>query len=84
MIVPVRTQNSNRAWLFVKPFTKAMWVLVGAISVYTSFVVWLIERKHRPELKASFFIQMGVVLCSAFTTLFSLQGKIKFSFSYFH
>ncbi|XP_059442099.1 glutamate receptor 2.8-like [Corylus avellana] len=74
MIVPVRTQNSNRAWLFVKPFTKAMWVLVGAISVYNSFVVWLIERKHRPELKASFFIQMGVVLCSAFTTLFSLQG----------
>ncbi|KAE8124755.1 hypothetical protein FH972_019611 [Carpinus fangiana] len=84
MIVPVRTKNSNRAWLFVKPFTKAMWVLVGAISVYNSFVVWLIERKHHPELKASFFIQMGVVLCSAFTTLFSLQGKMKFSFSYFH
>jgi ABC-type amino acid transport substrate-binding protein len=33
MIVPVRTKNSNRAWLFVKPFTKAMWVLVSTTAL---------------------------------------------------
>jgi hypothetical protein len=49
-------------------------------SVYNGFVVWLIERKHRPELKGSAPYQMGALLCSAFTTLFSLNGKMDFFF----
>jgi hypothetical protein len=76
MIVPAQTQNSNRALLFMKPFTTAMWCLIGAISIYNGFVVWFIERKHCPELKGSAFNQTGVLLCSSFTTLFSLHGKL--------
>ncbi|KAG6685477.1 hypothetical protein I3843_12G114400 [Carya illinoinensis] len=75
MIVPVRPQTSDRAWLFMKPFTKAMWVLIGLINIYNGFVVWLVERKHCPELKGSGFNQVGVLLSLAFTTLFSLQGE---------
>ncbi|KAF5478608.1 hypothetical protein F2P56_005151 [Juglans regia] len=75
MIVPARPQSSSdRAWLFMKPFTKAMWVLIGAITVYNGFVIWLIERKHCPEFKGSGLNQMGTLLSLAFTTLFSLHG----------
>ncbi|GMY31949.1 glutamate receptor 2.8-like [Fagus crenata] len=75
MIVPVRPQTSNRGWLFVKPFTKAMWALIGAIIVYNGFVVWLIERNHCPVLRGSPLNQIGALLCLGFTTLFSLQGE---------
>ncbi len=86
MIVPVRPQTSNRGWLFVKPFTNAMWALIGAIIVYNGFVVWLIERNHCPALRGSPLNQIGALLCLGFTTLFSLQGIFEillFLLSYF-
>lgn len=83
MIVPLRPQASgDRAWLFMKPFTKPMWVLIGVINIYNGFVVWLIERKHSSELKGSGFNQVGALLSLAFTTLFSLQGKMKIWLSF--
>ena len=57
-----------------------MWALIGAINIYNGFVVWLIERKYSPELKGSALNQIGVLLCSAFTTLFSLHGNLEFFF----
>ncbi|GMY31952.1 glutamate receptor 2.1 [Fagus crenata] len=75
MIVPVQSKTCNKASLFLKPFTKAMWVLIGAINVYNGIVVWLIERHHWPMLKGSALNQMLTLLCLSFTTLFSLKGE---------
>lgn len=74
MITTVRAKSSNKAWLFMKPFTKAMWVLTTFVNVYNGFVVWLIERNHCAELRGSVFNQIGTLLSLAFTTLFSLHG----------
>ncbi|XP_057963620.1 glutamate receptor 2.5-like [Malania oleifera] len=75
MITPVRSKTSNQALLFMKPFTKAMWILIAVITIYNGFVVWLIERNHHLELKGSMVNQVGTLLWLAFTTLFSLQGE---------
>ncbi|KAJ9671517.1 hypothetical protein PVL29_025292 [Vitis rotundifolia] len=75
MIVPEQVETSNRAWLFMKPFTKAMWVLTGAITIYNGFTLWLIERNQNPELMTgSILNQMGTLVCLSFTTLFSMHG----------
>ncbi|CAJ1978519.1 unnamed protein product [Sphenostylis stenocarpa] len=74
MIVPVKSKTGNRAWLFMKPFTKFMWVLILVIIVYNGFVVWLIERNHRPELKGSILHQTTTLLSLAFCSLFTLNG----------
>ncbi|KAM1583129.1 hypothetical protein ACFX10_030778 [Malus domestica] len=74
MIVPVRSKTCSKAWLFMRPFTKAMWALIGAINVYNGFVVWLIERNYCPELKGSVLNQIGSLIWLSFTTLFSLHG----------
>ncbi|RVW42928.1 Glutamate receptor 2.7 [Vitis vinifera] len=75
MIVPEKVETSNRAWLFMKPFTKAMWVLTGAITIYNGFTLWLIERNQNPELMTgSILNQMGTLVCLSFTTLFSMHG----------
>lgn len=75
MIVPVRSKVCNKAWLFMMPFTEAMWALIGAINVYNGFVVWLIERNHCPELRGSLLNQIGTLIWLSFTTLFSLHGN---------
>ncbi|KAL6202144.1 hypothetical protein ACLB2K_025855 [Fragaria x ananassa] len=75
MIVPVRFKICNKAWLFMKPFTQAMWALIVVINVYNGFVVWLIERNHCPELRGSLPNQIGTLIWLSFTTLFSLHGE---------
>nr|KYP31927.1 Glutamate receptor 3.6 [Cajanus cajan] len=60
MIVPVKSKTGNRAWLFLKPFTKVIWILILVIIFYNGFVVWLIERNHRPELKGPIMHQVVV------------------------
>ncbi|KAK4577023.1 hypothetical protein RGQ29_027507 [Quercus rubra] len=39
MVVPVQSKAPDRAWLFVKLFTKAMWVLIVTINVNNGFVI---------------------------------------------
>lgn len=53
MIVPVQ-KSGNKTLLFLKPFTRAMWILVAVISIYNGFVVELqsnveesLARAHR-------------------------------------
>ncbi|KAI4333612.1 hypothetical protein L6164_018396 [Bauhinia variegata] len=74
MVVPLQSKASNRTWLFLKPFTKIMWVLIGAMAVYNGFVLWLIEKNNCPELKGSVLNQSGTMMWLAFTTLISLHG----------
>lgn len=75
MVVPVQSEGCDKAWLFMKPFTKSMWVFIVLVNVYNGFVVWFVERNHCPELKGSIVNQIGTLIWLAFSTLFSLQGK---------
>ncbi|XP_044507851.1 glutamate receptor 2.8-like [Mangifera indica] len=75
MVVPVRSQAGSKAWLFMKPFTKAMWGLTVAVTLYDGFVVWLIERNHCSELKGSVLNQSTTLIWLSFSTLFSLQAE---------
>ena len=77
MIVPVQSQFSDKACMFLKPFTNAMWLLTAFISVYNGFVVWMIERDHCSDLRGSVLNQIGTLLWLAFATLFSRQGEIQ-------
>ncbi|KAJ4726395.1 Glutamate receptor [Melia azedarach] len=74
MIVPVQ-KSSNKAFLFMKPFTKAMWILITMISIYNGFVVWVIERNHWPELHGSELQQTGTFLWLSFSSLISVHGE---------
>lgn len=82
MIVPVQSKAGNRAWLFLKPFTKLMWILIFVFIVYNGFVVWVIERNHRPELKGPVLHQTTTILWLAFISLFTLNGNFLFCLVY--
>ncbi|CAL1374175.1 unnamed protein product [Linum trigynum] len=74
MIVPLQSKKVNRAWLFTKPFTGSLWLLIFIINIYNGFVVWMIERDHCLKLRGSVGNQVGVMLSLSFTTLFTFQG----------
>ena len=75
MIVPIKSKTGDRTWLFMKPFTKRMWILILFIIVYNGFVVWIIERNHRPEPEGPILQQTTTMLLLAFCSLFSLNGN---------
>ncbi|KAK1416725.1 hypothetical protein QVD17_25841 [Tagetes erecta] len=74
MIVPVRSKISNEAWLFLKPFSAKMWWITAAVTLYSGFVIWLIERNDNKDLQGPIVTQIGIVLWLAFSTLFTLRG----------
>ncbi|KAA0066787.1 glutamate-gated kainate-type ion channel receptor subunit glur5 [Cucumis melo var. makuwa] len=76
MVVPTTKDTSNRALMFTKPFTVTMWFAIALMNVYNGFVVWFIERNRYPGHEGSMFNQAGTMLCSSFTTLFSLHGNM--------
>ncbi|KAM7276723.1 hypothetical protein ACFE04_018589 [Oxalis oulophora] len=75
ILVYKKPSRFNKAWLFLKPFTTSMWAATAAINVYNGFVVWLIERRNRPEFRGPIRNQMGTWLALSFTTLFSIPGE---------
>ncbi|KAG8386378.1 hypothetical protein BUALT_Bualt03G0142600 [Buddleja alternifolia] len=75
MVVLIQSQ-SNRTWLFMKPFTNAMWLLTVFINVYNGFVIWSIEKNYCSELKGPFLNQIGTLLWLAFATLFSFHANL--------
>uniref|UniRef100_A0A6M2EU14 Glutamate receptor n=1 Tax=Populus davidiana TaxID=266767 RepID=A0A6M2EU14_9ROSI len=68
MIVPAKSEES--AWMFMKPFTKEMWLVTGAILIYTMFIVWFLEHHTNPEFKGPWKNQMGTALWFTFSSLY--------------
>ncbi|XP_077251166.1 glutamate receptor 2.7-like isoform X1 [Tasmannia lanceolata] len=69
MLVPVK-EASQKAWLFVKPFTKEMWAVTGVIFVYTGLVVWFLEHRRNPDFRGPWGTQLSTMLWFIFCTLF--------------
>ncbi|KAL2494936.1 Glutamate receptor 2.7 [Forsythia ovata] len=68
MLVPVK--KTQMAWIFVKPFTRNMWMVTFAILFYTMFVVWFIEHQSNPEFKGPWKDQLGTAMWFTFSSLF--------------
>ncbi|KAL3739963.1 hypothetical protein ACJRO7_021270 [Eucalyptus globulus] len=69
MIVPAKP-DSDRALIFMKPFTPTMWVASGGILIYTMLVVWFLEHPTNPAFRGSWPNQLSTVLWFTFSSLF--------------
>ncbi|CAN1166135.1 Glutamate receptor 2.7 [Linum perenne] len=68
MIVPANSERS--AWMFLKPFTPKMWLVTGAILIYTMFIIWFFEHRTSPEYNGPLRSQMGTAIHFTFSSLF--------------
>ncbi|KAK1378994.1 PBPe domain-containing protein [Heracleum sosnowskyi] len=74
MIVPVKPQ-AEKAWIFLKPFSKGMWGMTAAILVYTVLIVWLLERRSNPEFDGPWHFQLSIALWFTSSSLFFAQRE---------
>ncbi|XP_077229051.1 glutamate receptor 2.9-like [Tasmannia lanceolata] len=82
MLVTVKEEGSRKAWLFMRPFTKPMWAVTGAIFVYTGFVVWFLEHRRNPDFRGPWRSQVGTMLWFTFSTLFfAHRERLRSNFS---
>ncbi|KAL3744058.1 hypothetical protein ACJRO7_013328 [Eucalyptus globulus] len=75
MIVPIETSRSTNMWIFFKPLTVDLWLVIGAFFVFTGFVVWTIEHNDNDEFKGPLARQIGIVMWFSFATLFFAQRE---------
>ncbi|KAL5729982.1 hypothetical protein ACHQM5_002865 [Ranunculus cassubicifolius] len=68
LVVPVKTRE--KVWLFVKPFTERLWLVVGIVFAYTMLVVWFLEHRSNPEFRGPWKNQLGTAMWFTFSTLF--------------
>ncbi|XP_056171698.1 glutamate receptor 2.9-like isoform X2 [Syzygium oleosum] len=69
MIVPAK-QETDRALIFIEPFTPTMWVASGGILIYTMLVVWFLEHQINPEFRGPWTNQLSTALWFTFSSLF--------------
>ncbi|CBI33359.3 unnamed protein product, partial [Vitis vinifera] len=57
--------------MFLKPFTMEMWVVTGALLIYTMFIVWVLEyQSNNPAFRGPWKNQLGTALWFTFSSLF--------------
>jgi ionotropic glutamate receptor len=77
MIVPAKPEGS--AWMFLKPFTWEMWVVTGAIMLYTMLIIWFLEHRFNPEFSGALKNQIGTTFWFTFSSLFFAHSKYQIS-----
>ncbi|XP_027105450.2 glutamate receptor 2.7 [Coffea arabica] len=69
MLVPVKNE-AQMPWMFVKPFTRNMWIATFSIMFYTMIVVWYIEHQTNEQFKGPRKDQLVTAIGFTFSTLF--------------
>ncbi|KAL6846182.1 hypothetical protein ACP4OV_023630 [Aristida adscensionis] len=84
MVVPMRDQRSNRAWVFLKPLRYDLWLVSFAFLLFTGFAVWAIEHRVNDEFRGPPSYQIGTLLYFGFSTLvFAHREDLKSNLSRF-
>jgi ionotropic glutamate receptor len=74
MIVPL--ENEDATWIFTKPFNLEMWIVSGAIFIYTMLIVWFLEHQSsNPEFRGPWKVQIENALWFLSSSLFFIHGK---------
>ncbi|XWS41911.1 hypothetical protein CRYUN_Cryun17cG0122800 [Craigia yunnanensis] len=47
MVVNKKTNELKEVWWFMSPFTREMWLIMAAMTIFTGFVICLIEHSNR-------------------------------------
>ncbi|KAL5699052.1 hypothetical protein ACHQM5_030006 [Ranunculus cassubicifolius] len=68
MIAPFKKEG--KAWMFVKPFTAKLWIVVGIVFLYTMFVIWILEHRSNQDFQGPWRNQISTALWFTFCTLF--------------
>lgn len=74
LIVPIKSEDMNNRWTFLKPLDGDLWLTTIAFFIFTGIVFWLIEHRVNPEFRGSPPQHLGLILWFPLLTLVFAQS----------
>ncbi|XP_009597353.1 glutamate receptor 2.7-like [Nicotiana tomentosiformis] len=77
MMVPIKDNNRNKAWVFLKPLTWELWLTSFCSFVFIGFVIWVLEHRVNEEFRGPPSHQVGMIFWFSFASMvFAQKEKI--------
>ena len=89
MVVLMKDNEKKNIWIFLKPLSWELWLAIGAASIFTGLVTWVLEHHVNTKFRGPPDQQIGTIFLFSFATLtssyskFSLPLQMKFYFTSF-
>lgn len=80
MAVLMKDNEKENVWIFLKPLSWDLWLIIGVVSIFTGLVIWVLEHRVNPEFRGSPKKQICMIFWFSFSTLIYGHSN-KFSFS---
>ncbi|XP_022773949.1 glutamate receptor 2.5-like [Durio zibethinus] len=81
MVVKKKTNELKDILWFMSPFTREMWLIMSAMTIFTGFAICLIEHRDRNEMPSR---QVGAVICFPVAFLLNEHSKNMIIHTYLH
>ncbi|GLT85181.1 hypothetical protein SLE2022_033770 [Rubroshorea leprosula] len=69
MVVPIKEESNNDAWVFLKPLTWDLWVSSGGFFVFIGFVIWVLEHRINEDFRGPPLYHVGTSLWFSFSIM---------------
>ncbi|XP_073131183.1 glutamate receptor 2.2-like [Henckelia pumila] len=77
MVVPIKEDMSNNAWVFVTPLTKELWLTSFCSFVFIGSLIWILEHRINEDFRGPPWHQVGMIFWFAFSTMvFSHKERV--------
>ena len=80
MVVLMKDTEKKNMWIFLKPLSWDLWLAIGATSIFTGLVTWVLEHHVNTKFRGPLEQQIGTIFLFSFAMLTSIYSK--FSFPY--
>ncbi|VFR00106.1 unnamed protein product [Cuscuta campestris] len=68
-VVPVKHADKKKAWIFLKPLRKELWVTIAMSFVFIGITIWVLEHQVNKEFQGPRYKQVGMIFWFSFSTL---------------
>ncbi|XP_049349846.1 glutamate receptor 2.8-like [Solanum verrucosum] len=75
MMVPIKDDNRDNTWVFLKPLTWELWLTSFCSFVFIGFVIWLLEHRVNEDFRGPFWHQVGMIFWFSFSTMVFAQKE---------
>ncbi|CAN4075755.1 unnamed protein product [Withania somnifera] len=75
MMVPIKDDNRDNAWVFLKPLTWELWLTSFCSFVFIGFVIWLLEHRVNEDFRGPPLHQVGMIFWFSFSTMVFAQKE---------
>ncbi|KAL8130664.1 hypothetical protein V2J09_019819 [Rumex salicifolius] len=69
MVAPIKDKGNEKAWVFLKPLSRDLWVATFCFFVFIAFVVWVLEHRINPQFRGPLVHQAGTSLYYSFSMM---------------